>query len=406
MVKIAIIGFGVVGSGVYEVLRKNAADITANANTEIDIKYILDIRDFSSHSESHLFVDDINVILQDDEIEIVVETMGGLEPANTFTRQCFEKGKSVVTSNKELVATYGDELFKLAKDNGCKYLYEASVGGGIPIIRPLSKCLAANRIDKIAGILNGTTNYILSRMFKENASFENALKEAQEKGYAEKDPTADVEGLDTGKKICILSSMLNGEKINHEDVYTEGITKITTQDTEYAAKFGYVIKLIGLCERIDEKFAVIVAPMLVSSDSPLSGVDDVFNGIMVSGNMLGDAMFYGRGAGKLPTASAVVADVIDIAKNKDIKFTAPWNSSSKNVLIPADEIKSAMYLRIKSDDTSKVVDYLSKSFANNIKCEISGDELSVITPVDAVSNIKNISKDIPGKVLSQLMVLA
>lgn len=405
MIKIAIIGFGVVGSGVYEVLRTNAADITVNAGEEIDIKYILDIRDFSSHSESHLFVNDINTILNDDEVEIVVETMGGLEPANTFTRACLNKGKSVVTSNKELVATFGDELFQIASDNNCKYLYEASVGGGIPIILPLSKCLAANRIDKIAGILNGTTNYILTRMFKDNASFEAALKEAQEKGYAEKDPTADVEGLDTGKKICILSSMVNREKINHEDVHTDGITKITLEDTEYASRFSSVIKLIGMCERVGDKYAVVVAPMLVGDDSPLFGVDGVFNGIMVSGNMLGDSLFYGRGAGKLPTASAVVADVIDIAKNKNEKFTKHWVAAQKDVLLPYEEIKTAMYLRIESEDVLTAIDYIKKAFNKELHIEINGGEFAVITPVDTVANIRKTVSSVPGKVLSELMVL-
>ena len=405
MIKIAIIGFGVVGSGVYEVLRTNAADITVNAGEEIDIKYILDIRDFSSHSESQLFVNDINTILNDDEVEIVVETMGGLEPANTFTRACLNKGKSVVTSNKELVATFGDELFQIASDNNCKYLYEASVGGGIPIIRPLSKCLAANRIDKIAGILNGTTNYILTRMFKDNASFEAALKEAQEKGYAEKDPTADVEGLDTGKKICILSSMVNREKINHEDVHTDGITKITLEDTEYASRFSSVIKLIGMCERVGDKYAVVVAPMLVGDDSPLFGVDGVFNGIMVSGNMLGDSLFYGRGAGKLPTASAVVADVIDIAKNKNEKFTKPWVAAQKDVLLPYEEIKTAMYLRIESEDVLTAIDYIKEAFNKELHIEINGGEFAVITPVDTVANIRKTVSSVPGKVLSELMVL-
>ena len=405
MIKIAIIGFGVVGSGVYEVLRTNAADITVNSGEEIDIKYILDIRDFSSHSESQLFVNDINTILNDDEVEIVVETMGGLEPANTFTRACLNKGKSVVTSNKELVANFGDELFQIASDNNCKYLYEASVGGGIPIIRPLSKCLAANRIDKIAGILNGTTNYILTRMFKDNASFEAALKEAQEKGYAEKDPTADVEGLDTGKKICILSSMVNREKINHEDVHTDGITKITLEDTEYASKFSSVIKLIGMCERVEDKYAVVVAPMLVGDDSPLFGVDGVFNGIMVSGNMLGDSLFYGRGAGKLPTASAVVADVIDIAKNKNEKFTKPWVAAQKDVLLPYEEIKTAMYLRIESDDVLTAIDYIKEAFSKELHIEINGGEFAVITPVDTVANIRKTVSSVPGKVLSELMVL-
>ncbi len=406
MTKIAIIGFGVVGSGVYEVIRTNTADITKNSGTELDIGYILDIRDFSSHKESKLFVNDISTIVADDEIEIVVETMGGLEPANTFTRRCLEAGKSVVSSNKELVATYGDELFAIAKEHGCKYMYEAAVGGGIPIIRPLANCLAANRVDMIAGILNGTTNYILTRMFKDNASFESALKEAQDKGYAEKDPTADVEGLDTGKKICILSSMINGEKINHEDVYTEGITKITAEDTEYAAKFGYVIKLIGMCKRIEDKFAVIVAPMLVDVDSPLAGIDDVFNGIMVTGNMLGDALFYGRGAGKLPTASAVVADVIDIAKNKGGVFNPPWTEAKSNALISTDDIEAAFYLRLKSDDMSKLISYVDDNFANNIKLHEQPSELAIITDIQAVGDINSKLRDIPAELMSKIMIMA
>jgi len=406
MVKIAIIGFGVVGSGVYEVLRTNADTIAKNATTGIDIKYILDIRDFSDHSESHLFVNDINTIVNDAEVEIVVETMGGLEPAFTFAKACLEKGKSVVTSNKELVATYGDVLFELACKNNCKYLYEASVGGGIPIIRPLSKCLAANKIEKIAGILNGTTNYILTRMFKGNASFAEALGEAQEKGYAEKDPTADVEGLDTGKKICILSSMINGEKINHEDVYTEGITKITTEDTEYATAFNSSIKLIGMCERYGDKYAVAVAPMLVNKESLIAGIDDVFNGIMVTGNMLDDALFYGRGAGKLPTASAVVADIVDIAKNKNEKFIAPWTASTQNVLVPYEEIKTSMYVRVASSDVVSAVDYMKTKFGADIPCEVKEEEFAVITPVDTIANINSIISDIPGTVLAKIMVLA
>lgn len=406
MTKIAIIGFGVVGSGVYEVIRTNSTDITKNSGTELDIGYILDIRDFSSHKESNLFVDDISVILADEDVEIVVETMGGLEPANTFTRRCLEAGKSVVSSNKELVATYGDELFTIAKEHNCRYMYEAAVGGGIPIIRPLANCLAANRIDMIAGILNGTTNYILTRMFKENASFESALKEAQEKGYAEKDPTADVEGLDTGKKICILSSMINGEKINHEDVHTEGITKITAEDTEYASKLGYVIKLIGMCKRIDDKFAVIVAPMLVDVDSPLAGIDDVFNGIMVTGNMLGDALFYGRGAGKLPTASAVVADVIDIAKNKGIVFNPPWTKAKKSALVPTCDIESAFYIRLKTDSMEKLVTYVDEKFVNCIKVSEKPDELAVITEKQTVGEVDEALKNIPAKLMSKIMIMA
>ncbi|MBQ4629558.1 MAG: homoserine dehydrogenase [Clostridia bacterium] len=405
MVKIAIIGFGVVGSGVYEVLRKNASDVTRNAGTEIDIKYILDIRDFSSHPEANLFVNDVNIIADDDEVSIVVETMGGLEPANTFSRLMLSKGKTVITSNKELVATFGDELFELAKENGCSYYYEASVGGGIPIIRPLKNCLAANRIDSVAGILNGTTNYILTRMFCANASFEDALCEAQEKGYAEKDPTADVDGFDTGKKISILSSMINGEKINHADVHTEGIRKITLADTEFASKFGYSIKLIGSCKRIGEKFAVVVAPMLVENTSPLAGVDDVFNGIMVSGNMLGDAMFYGRGAGKLPTASAVCADVIDAAKNVGAPFVAPWKKSSKNVLVDYEDMEYAMYVCFKTADKAALMKELASKFDGELQIANTDEHVAFITPKDKIKSIKEKLSGINAEIAGSLLVL-
>ncbi len=405
MIKIAIIGFGVVGSGVYEVIRKNATDITTNAGTEIDIKYILDIRDFSDHPESKLFVNNVDTIAEDPEVAIVVETMGGLEPANTFTRKMLSKGKTVITSNKELVATYGDQLFEIAIQNNCAYYYEASVGGGIPIIRPLKNCLAANRIESVTGILNGTTNYILTRMFQENVSFDAALKEAQEKGYAEKDPTADVDGFDTGKKISILSSMINGSKINHEDVHTEGIRKITLEDTEFAEMFGSSIKLIGNCKRIGSKFEVVVAPMLVSKESPLAGVDDVFNGIMVSGNMLGDAMFYGRGAGKLPTASAVVADVIDAAKNMGNAFNAPWTAETEKVLVPYEDIECSMYVRIKTSSGSDDLSKAKELFGEDITLASKGKYIAFITPRASVSEIQDKLIGFKSDDVSTLMVL-
>ena len=404
MIKIAIIGFGVVGSGVYEVIRKNAGDITDKAGTEIDIKYILDIRDFSNHPESNLFVNDVNVIAEDDEVSVVVETMGGLEPANTFSRLMLSKGKTVVTSNKELVATYGDELFELASENGCAYYYEASVGGGIPIIRPMKNCLAANKIESVFGILNGTTNYILTRMFTDNVSFESALKEAQEKGYAEKDPTADVDGFDTGKKISILSSMINGEKINHEDVHTEGIRSITLADTEFAQSFGYSIKLIGSCKRIDDKYSVVVAPMLVEKDSPLAGVNDVFNGIMVCGNMLGDAFFYGRGAGKLPTASAVVADVIDAVRSRELKFKAPWTKAKENVLVPYEDMECAMYICLKETD-DETVSKVCQSFGGDLKLIVKDGYVAFITEKDTISGINEKLSKIDAKVNNKLMIL-
>ena len=405
MTKIAIIGFGVVGSGAYEVIRTNQAHITETAGMPIDIKYILDIRDFSAHKEAHLFVNDVNVIANDDEVSVVVETMGGLEPANTFTRLMLSKGKTVVTSNKELVATYGDELFEIACQNGCAYYYEASVGGGIPIIRPLANCLAANEIEAIAGILNGTTNYILTRMFSENVSFESALKEAQEKGYAEKDPTADVEGLDTGKKISILSSMINGQKINHEDVHTEGITSITLSDTVFAKKFGYSIKLIGSCRRVADKYAVVVAPMLVSEKSMISGVSDVFNAISVTGNMLGESLFYGNGAGKLATASAVVADVIDAVRNRARKFKAPWTSSDKNVLIDYEDITSAMYVLAKPESTDGFDEAVSQIFASSLKIEYADGYAAFIAPADKIGIIKEKLSKIPAKICNTIMVM-
>ncbi len=405
MIKIAIIGFGVVGSGVYEIIRQNSEEITRNANTPVDIKYILDIRDFSSHPEANLFVNDINIIKDDKEVSIVVEAMGGVEPANTFTRLMLSSGKTVITSNKELVATYGDELFAIAKENGCAYFYEASVGGGIPIIRPLRNCLAANRVDSVSGILNGTTNYILTRMFQAGVSFESALKEAQEKGYAEKDPTADVDGFDTGKKISILSSMINGEKINYADVHTEGIRSITVEDTEFARKFGYSIKLIGKCERIGEKFAVLVAPMLVSNSSLLSGIDDVFNGISVCGNMLGDALFYGRGAGKLPTASAVVADIIDAVRTKDLSFNPPWVKEDKNVLIPYEELTVSMYVCVKAESMESAESFVKDKFGTDTKTLTNGEYMAFITPPAKIKDINLTLSEIPAEISNTLIIL-
>lgn len=309
-------GYGVVGSGVYEVIRKNCESITRKAGQQIDIKYILDIREFPEHPESRLFIKEFDTILHDDEVSIVVEVMGGLDPAYAYTKAALAKAKNVVTSNKELVATYGDELLQLAHDNGVCYLFEASVGGGIPIIRPLNQCLAANEITEIVGILNGTTNYILTQMIKKGVSFEDALSDAQKKGYAERNPAADVEGYDACRKICILASLATGKKIDYQKVYTEGITNLTLRDTGYADELGSVVKLLGYCKRLDNgKVDIKVAPMMVGEEEPLATVAGVYNGIQVRGNAIGDAMFYGPGAGKLPTASAVVGDVIDLVKS-------------------------------------------------------------------------------------------
>ncbi len=333
MINVAILGYGTVGSGVYEILKKNPDGIAKKAGDVLNIKYILDIRDFDDHPEKELFTKDYNDILNDDDVSIVVEVMGGLNPAYDFTKSALMAGKTVVTSNKELVASHGTELIALAKEKSVNYFFEASVGGGIPIIRPLNQCLAANEINKIHGILNGTTNFILTKMFAEGSSFENALCQAQDLGYAERNPSADVDGHDACRKTAILASLATGKFIDYNNIPTEGIRNITTTDVLFADKIGYVIKLIGSAE-IDEagKVTAIVAPRLVSKDNQLSSVNGVFNAIMLSCDSLGEAMFYGRGAGKLPTASAVVADIIDSAKHQHINKWVIWDASEGNIM--------------------------------------------------------------------------
>lgn len=315
MIEVAVMGYGTVGSGVVEVIEKNKAEISQKAGEEINIKYILDLRDFPGDPYADKVVHDVEVILNDPEIQIICETMGGLKPAYEFTKRALLSGKSVCTSNKELVATHGPELIHIAHENKCNYLFEASVGGGIPIIRPLNYSLTAEKIDGISGILNGTTNYILTKMEKEGAGFEEVLKQAQDLGYAERNPEADVEGYDACRKIAILSSLMCGRNVRYQDIYTEGITKITTEDFVYAKAMGRTIKLLGKSREEDGKLYAMVAPFMISMDNPLSMVNDVFNAVCVHGNMLGDSMYYGRGAGKLPTASAVVSDVVDCARH-------------------------------------------------------------------------------------------
>ncbi len=349
MVNAAILGFGTVGSGVYEILRKNPESIAKKAGgNEIDVKYILDIRDFPDHPEAHLFTKNFDDILNDEDVSIVVEVMGGLEPAYTFTKSALLKGKTVITSNKELVAAHGTELLEIAKNNEVNYFFEASVGGGIPIIRPLNQCLAANEISHLYGILNGTTNFILTKMFTEGASFESALKEAQDLGYAERNPEADVEGHDACRKTAILASLMTGKFIDYKDIPTEGITQISTVDVTMAEKIGYVIKLIGSAQvSNDGKVSAIVAPRLVSKTSLLSDVSGVFNAILVRGDSLGDVIFYGRGAGKLPTASAVVADVIDAAKHIHVNKIVNWEAHSDNLMNNPDFDTYRYFVRTK-----------------------------------------------------------
>ena len=349
--KIAIMGYGVVGSGVGEIISTSQESLKKRCGEDIEIASILDLRDFPD-SRFKCFTKDFNDILNNDEIGLVVEVMGGTKPAYEFTKQLLLHGKHVVTSNKELVAKHGTELLKIAKDNNLNYLFEASVGGGIPIIRPLYSSLVSNELTDIIGILNGTTNYILTQMIKEGKSFETALAGAQENGYAEKDPTADVEGLDTCRKIAILTSLAFGKFVNSEDIQTEGITNITLEDVEYASEFGGVIKLVGMSERAENGAYARVCPVILKKDHPLAGIDDVFNGILVKGDALGDVMFYGRGAGSLPTASAVVSDVVDIIKHKHTHIVLGWTEGEPGYLLDADDQAFRMYVRISGSSDS------------------------------------------------------
>lgn len=355
---VAVMGFGTVGSGVVELIYKNHDSIVKKSMQDsLELKYILDIRDFPDSPYKDKFVKDFNVILNDPDVQIVVETMGGA----TFAYDCVKKllltGKSVVTSNKELVASYGYELLTIAQEKNVNFLFEASVGGGIPIIRPITQCLAANEIDSIAGILNGTTNYILTKMITEKASFEEALKNAQELGYAEKDPTADVDGHDSCRKICILAALSFGKHVYPKDVHTEGIRNIKLSDVAYAAAWGGVIKLIASAKKVSaDSINVTVGPAFVNNHSQLAGVEDVFNAVLVRGDAVGDTVFYGRGAGKFPTASAVVADVIDAAKHIEKKKNFGWDDAQENYVTDYNAQITAVYARgIIADNKDNVI---------------------------------------------------
>lgn len=363
MAKIAVLGYGTVGSGVVEVLEKNRGLIEKRAGESLEVKYILDLRDFPGDPHEAKVVHDVNVILEDEEVSILCETMGGNEPAYTFSKKALMAGKSVCTSNKELVANHGAELIALAKKHDCNYLFEASVGGGIPIIRPLCNALTAERVEEISGILNGTTNYILTKMEQEGAKFEDALKKAQELGYAERSPEADVEGWDACRKIAILSSLMTGKTVDYNEVYTEGITQITPEDFAYAHSMGMTVKLLAVSKRKapadsaeEDRYLAAVAPYLVSRQKPLAGVNDVFNAVFVHGNMLGESMFYGKGAGKLPTASAVVADVVDCAKHSGKHIICLWEEE-KIHLMDFGQTKGRFFVRVKKsgEETAKAL---------------------------------------------------
>ncbi len=401
MAKVAIMGFGTVGSGVYDIIKTNGEKLSVSTYGEtVDIKYILDIRDFDDHPEKDLFTKDFNDFLHDREVSVVAEVMGGLHPAYEFTKSLLESGKSVVTSNKELVATYGTELLEIAREKNVNYLFEASVGGGIPIIRPMHQCLTANNIKSIAGILNGTTNYILNEMIKSGKSFDDALKDAQNNGYAERNPAADIEGHDACRKIAILSSLASGKAVDYNDIETEGITDITLDDVKYAAAMDSVIKLIGYAKFFDDgRIYSIVSPMLVKNTSPLSGVDGVFNAILVNGDCVGDVMFYGAGAGKLPTASAVVADIVDAVKHRERSKKIMWVKPDTDIMADDNDKSFAYFVRTKASPEEILKVFGKCEFVDEV---VSGESAFVtqeLTGTDAKEKFKKID------VLSRIRIL-
>lgn len=379
MVNIAVLGYGTVGSGVVEVLRTNRKAINNRAGQEINLKYVLDLRDFPGDPVEEVLVHDFDTILNDDDVKIVVEVMGGVNPAYQFVKSALLKGKSACTSNKELVAKYGAELIQIARDNNVNFLFEASVGGGIPIIRPLNQSLTADEIVEISGILNGTTNYILTKMSQEGLDFDTVLREAQKLGYAERNPEADVEGYDACRKIAILSSLACGHQVDFEDIYTEGITRITERDFRYADALGVKIKLIGTGKKVSDGVCAMVAPKMIDNEHPLAGVNGVMNAIFVKGNVLGDVMFYGAGAGKLPTASAVVSDVVDAVKHMGTNIMTIW-SQEKQKLVDMKDAKTRFFIRVKGS-VDEGLDEIKALFGNGQVISIPGydDEFGFVT---------------------------
>lgn len=387
MIYAAILGYGTIGSGVYEVIEKNSEVLKRNAGDEIKVKYVLDLRDFSGDPAESVLTHDFNDILNDADVSIVCETMGGTGAAYQFTKAAIEAGKSVVTSNKAVVAAFGPELLSLAKEKNVSYLFEASVGGGIPVLRPLLECITADEIEEITGILNGTTNYILTKMYNEGSAFEPTLKEAQNLGYAERDPSADIEGADSCRKIAILASLANKRFVDFKQISCEGITEITDVDTAFAKTFGKKIKLVGTYKNIGGKLYAEVAPVLMGPENPLYAVDDVMNAVLVKGNMLGDTMFYGAGAGKLPTASAVVSDIVDIVKAG--KKNVPVEMAPESIVLDdARELKSSYYIRAAAQK-------LAKAFGETSVIEEIQTQAAVITPQLTAAELEEKLKDIP-----------
>ena len=393
MIKAAVMGYGTIGSGVVEVLKINRESIAKRAGDEIEVKYVLDLRDFPGDPIQEKVVHDVNIIVNDPEVQVVVETMGGVEPAYTFVKSMLEAGKHVTTSNKALVADKGAELIALAKEKNVNFLFEASVGGGIPIIRSLNSCLTADEIEEIAGILNGTTNYMMTKMSEEGLEFADVLKDAQDKGYAEKDPSADIEGYDACRKIAILTSLVCRQQIDFEDIHTEGITKISAADMKYAKKMGRAIKLLASSKKTENGYLAMVAPFLISPKHPLYPVNDVFNAVFVRGNVLGDAMFYGSGAGKLPTASAVVADMVDIVKHLKRNILVEW-STKKLALVDFGKAENVFFVRTSSDRAEIEAVFHNPEY---VDAEIAGetefitDFMTEETFAEKVQNLKVLS---------------
>ena len=396
MISIAVLVYGTVGSGVVEVLEKNKDVINQRAGDEISVKYVLDLRDFPGDPIQEKIVHDIDVIINDPEVQIVVEVMGGVEPAYTFVKRCLEAGKSVATSNKALVAKHGATLLSIAREREINFLFEASVGGGIPIIRALNSSLTADRIEEITGILNGTTNYMLTKMFYEGAQYDEVLKEAQDNGFAERNPEADVEGYDACRKIAILSSLISGHQVDFEDIYTEGITQITKEDMMYAKEMKMTIKLLASSKRDGDHLHAIVAPALLGNEHPLYSVNGVFNAVFVNGNMLGDAMFYGSGAGKLPTASAVVADVVDEAKHLHRNIMTMWKNE-KLELLPIEDTEKRFFVRISGDEKMRREETESAFGAVTfVRAEGLENEFGIITEVMTEGAYRKIAEKFEG----------
>ncbi|MBQ6267960.1 MAG: homoserine dehydrogenase [Clostridia bacterium] len=407
--KVAIMGYGVVGSGVASLLKKNYDQIVKKSmQTEMELAYILDRRTFPGDPNEHLVMSDYTRIVSDPDVRIVVETMGGLHPAFEYVSACLEAGKSVVTSNKELVAAKGYELLKIAERKNVNFLFEASVGGGIPIIRPITQCLAANDIDEIAGILNGTTNFILTMMIEKGMTFDEALLLAQRNGYAERDPSADVDGFDACRKICILAALCFGKHVYPDEVHTEGIRGIQLADVDYARAWGGVIKLIARAKRLaPDKIAALVSPAFVQGHSQLATVDDVFNAILVRGDAIGDVVFYGKGAGAMPTASAVVADVIDCAKHLERRKFFGWQDSEPDYIADYLDLENAIYLRMTAEDPAAALAAIGSALGEvqMLKRENAPDgELAFITEPITERKLRAALAGIPAAVQSMIRV--